>query len=123
MPDPLSEFIAACARGEAIILGKAEISARSEFNLLTKSEIQTFIGGENLELIKFRDKRAFDKNPAFTVYAYNFHSGKKYGYMAIFCNSEQKWCLKSFKKNWDKDPRGTPFSVPMISMARIGELK
>jgi hypothetical protein len=123
MVSPLDEFIEACAKGEVIVLGKAEKTARSEFHLLSKASILEFIGDGNLENVKHRGSKPFDKNPLFTVYAYNFFSGKKYGYIAIFCGENQQWFLKSFKKNWDKDPREIPFSQPMGLIAKIGELK
>ena len=121
--DTLSEFIDACAKGAVIILAKAETTARSEFHLLSKPAIQEFIGDGNLENVELRDSKAFRINPAFTVYAYNFNSGKKYGYMAIFCGEKQRWFLKSFKLNWDKDSRPVPFTQSLALMARIGVLK
>lgn len=123
MAIPLTEFIEACAKGDTIILGNAETTAREQFNLFSKPAIRQFIGDGNLENIEFRESREFKKNPAFTVHSYNFYSGKKYGYLAFFLGENQKWFLKSFKLNLDKDSRGRSLFQPLGSIAKIGELK
>ncbi len=107
----LDELITACReRTERFhIPDEVKEDAKKHFNLNTKEEILDFIANEGLKQTQYRNTKIWGNNPnprtEISVYAYNFSSGLKDGYIAFFFNpAVNTWWIKSFKRNADLDP-------------------
>jgi hypothetical protein len=76
-------------------------NAREKFNLNTKSQLLEFIHYDGLEDLKFVNTKDWENNPdpanTIKVYAYEFRTMGKLGYIAFMYNKNtQKWLIKSF---------------------------
>jgi len=110
----LALFIKACGEaGEVIVVTEAMDTARDDFGLATKKDLLEFITNNGLQVPRPINRAPLKNNPdpnnPMLVDAYDFRSGKKFGYMAIYRGPTGKWILKSFKKNDKEDDRNLPF--------------
>ena len=83
-----------------IIMKQAKRDAANIFNLTSSQKIVDFIGNDGLEDLFYLNKKLWENNPnpqnKILVYAFEFITGMKYGYIALFKNLEGKWLIKSF---------------------------
>lgn len=83
-----------------IIMKQAKRDAANIFNLTSSQKIVDFIGNDGLEDLFYLNKKLWENNPnpqnKILVYAFEFITGMKYGYIAFFKNLEGKWLIKSF---------------------------
>ncbi len=112
----LEDFIAGCAEGtkKAFITKGAMETARSDLKLNTQDQVLQFIGNGGLEKPYFINSKAWENNPnpssLIKADAWGFFSGLFHGYIAFFFQpANQKWNIKSFKKNEESDPRNLAF--------------
>lgn len=110
-----TDFTSACAIGiEAVhVIRGARVTAESDFNLKTNSEILGFIFNGGLEKPKYIKTKPWEndpKNSGIMVDSYNFYSGNTKGYIAYLYQPEtKKWLLKSFKKDNPPGGKNLPF--------------
>lgn len=110
----IQDFLAACSKGEAVLIDDAPNDSRQYFNLKTQGAVLKFIASGGLKKIRHYNTKLWetrpDKNITIMVDAYTFYSGEKCGYIAfLFQPITKKWLIKSFKKNKEVDIRSFPF--------------
>ena len=112
----LSQFESDCLVGpsKVWVTKGAMITAKSDFNLSTQTQVLDFIGNGGLQSPKFRNSCVWDNNPnpdpLIFVDAYDFYADFNYGYIAfLYQPITGKWIVKSFKGNTELDPRNLPF--------------
>lgn len=112
-----------CADGTSkiVVTRGAMETAKTDFKLMTQSNVLEFIANGGLEKPSFINKKEWKNNPdksvVIMVDAYAFFSGILYGYIAfIYITKTKKWLIKSFKKHRDPDPRN------LIFLTELGNL-
>ncbi len=80
-------------------------TARTDFNLLTQEQVQSFIANDGLENLQFKNSEPLDAkwgfDPLPMADAYTFTTGTKAGYLAFFYSPYGRWIIKSFKSSTD----------------------
>lgn len=115
----LQDFINACADIKRVgVRGKAQDDASQHFSLATKILLLNFIYEGGLESPKHINTKLWGMNPTpdipIKIDAYSFYTGLKYGYIAFRFNPNSgTWFIKSFKPNWDPDPRNLALAAQL----------
>jgi hypothetical protein len=115
----LPDFINACADISHVgVRGKAQDDARDHFSLTTKPILLNFIYNGGMESPKHINTKLWEMNPEagtpIKIDAYSFYTGLKYGYIAFRFNPNSgMWFIKSFKPNWDPDPRNLALAAQL----------
>ncbi|MCK4943938.1 MAG: hypothetical protein KAS65_10190 [Candidatus Aminicenantes bacterium] len=95
------EFKNECKKKKNVIVMKqAKKDANDFFNLSNAQHVLNFITNDGLENLYFLNKKRWENNPKpknkIMIYAFEFTTGMKLGYIAFFMNLAGKWLIKSF---------------------------
>ena len=119
----IDDFIHDCAIGisKVFVIRGAVQSAREDFNLNTQHQILKCIGDGGIQNKQFINCKPWANNPDKTVEilvdAYAFYLGSIYAYLAFFYQpNTEKWIVKSFKKNQERDPRNLALQEPLSKL-------
>ena len=104
----LADFILCCMNEPQKVqaLYEAELNARIQFGINTKSELIAFIGNQGLQNLTYVDTELWRNNPRknedIYIDAYKFCSNHKKGYIAFMKGAVCKYVIKSFHLDYDK---------------------
>ncbi len=118
-------FVAACSTVTSVFVTRGAMeTATSDFGLITKATVCSFVANGGLESPTFINTAPWDNNPdpaiPIRVDAYSFFSGFTYGYIAfLFQQKTSMWTVKSFKKNKEPDPRNLAILTALRKAGRV----
>ena len=105
----LAHFLLCCiiSPQNVQVLFDAELNARLQFGLNTKTELLGFIGNGGLQAMSYVNTEPWRNNPKkdireIYVDSYNFRSNRKVGYIAFFKGIPGNYVIKSFHLEHDK---------------------
>ncbi|MBC8418536.1 MAG: hypothetical protein ISR62_03850 [Desulfobacteraceae bacterium] len=117
------EFKRACDEDKNSVFPMGDVLKDAEefFNLRTKTELLDFISNNGLENLQFVNTKDWENNPdksnSIKVYAYEFRSMFKLGYIAfMYIPQTKNWIVKSFHLSKNMNP------TMMIALQKAGLL-